>query len=532
MGRRKSPSLKLKALLAGVVGLLQSYQYGLARAAEESALQLGDTAFGAVLSGEYAYYSLNISNCTGYLHLEMHALQPNTTAEAETALLLRPLQTPWILREGDNLIHSNDTLLDETAYYRGRRYHHLVVPAVLLRAAVDCQQDSVCGPLFVAVHSFPQEQRAPLSFKVEASCTAQQACPSPDFEARSSNLTQNDSTDLGDAACSGAGTCVEGACVCHIGRGGAACEELVRELWPGEPIRVEVPPGAWRHFFVNVSERVLLLMVDLVWSSGDPALLIKPYEGGSIPAHHEMANSRALVEANHSRHVLQDVSAGRFDISVHNREAPWNQETAEGNLSVHIIHFSSHACAEKCNFHGECVLQSDATWACKCDQGYSGETCADDEDAGNEAMLSLFFTAIFAMGGMGLMGVLTYAVAAYFMQVVVPQIYRAQEEAAQADDGSKTRDLDVEMLELVTIHLKATEEICADCDRCSICLAGIEPGDSLRQICACDHVFHVECIDDWLRRNLTCPLCRVPLEQELLVDDGAEENVVMSDVAD
>lgn len=268
-------------------------------------------------------------------------------------------------------------------------------------------------------------------------------------------------------------------------------------------------------------------MVDLVWSSGDPVLLVKSDEGGTTPAHHEVANSTSLVQANRSRRVIHDVPAGRFNIGVYNRDTPWNQETAEGNVSVHIIHFSqSTACPEQCNFNGECILQSGSTWVCSCNQGYSGDTCADDE-GGSVPMLSLFLTALLMMGGMGLMGALTYAVASYFIHVVVPQLYHAPE----AIDGSKTRDLDVEMLARVTLHLKASEDICAACDRCSICLAGIELGDSLRQIRACEHVFHVECIDDWFSRKLTCPLCRVPLDNECFDDDVTEYNLTLSDAA-
>lgn len=41
---------------------------------------------------------------------------------------------------------------------------------------------------------------------------------------------------------------------------------------------------------------------------------------------------------------------------------------------------------------------------------------------------------------------------------------------------------------------------------CSVCLAQYEDGDQLRQL-GCNHHFHVECIDEWLKRNAKCPLC-------------------------
>lgn len=43
---------------------------------------------------------------------------------------------------------------------------------------------------------------------------------------------------------------------------------------------------------------------------------------------------------------------------------------------------------------------------------------------------------------------------------------------------------------------------------CPICLAEYQPKDTLRTIPACNHYFHVGCIDEWLKVNRTCPLCR------------------------
>lgn len=43
---------------------------------------------------------------------------------------------------------------------------------------------------------------------------------------------------------------------------------------------------------------------------------------------------------------------------------------------------------------------------------------------------------------------------------------------------------------------------------CSICLRTLEPGDSLRQLDSCGHLFHRSCIDLWLLRSCDCPLCK------------------------
>ncbi|XP_031374558.1 RING-H2 finger protein ATL20-like isoform X3 [Punica granatum] len=43
---------------------------------------------------------------------------------------------------------------------------------------------------------------------------------------------------------------------------------------------------------------------------------------------------------------------------------------------------------------------------------------------------------------------------------------------------------------------------------CSICLCEYQPKETLRTIPECNHYFHVNCIDEWLRLNASCPLCR------------------------
>ncbi|KAL3818285.1 hypothetical protein ACJIZ3_004190 [Penstemon smallii] len=43
---------------------------------------------------------------------------------------------------------------------------------------------------------------------------------------------------------------------------------------------------------------------------------------------------------------------------------------------------------------------------------------------------------------------------------------------------------------------------------CPICLTDYQPKETLRSIPECNHYFHADCIDEWLKLNGTCPLCR------------------------
>jgi hypothetical protein len=46
---------------------------------------------------------------------------------------------------------------------------------------------------------------------------------------------------------------------------------------------------------------------------------------------------------------------------------------------------------------------------------------------------------------------------------------------------------------------------------CAVCLEDVREGEMVRQLPPCRHLFHVDCIDLWLRTRRTCPLCRCEL---------------------
>jgi len=48
--------------------------------------------------------------------------------------------------------------------------------------------------------------------------------------------------------------------------------------------------------------------------------------------------------------------------------------------------------------------------------------------------------------------------------------------------------------------------------RCVICLAEYKEKEVLRIIPKCGHTFHLSCIDMWLRKQSTCPVCRLSLQ--------------------
>ena len=52
--------------------------------------------------------------------------------------------------------------------------------------------------------------------------------------------------------------------------------------------------------------------------------------------------------------------------------------------------------------------------------------------------------------------------------------------------------------------------------RCPICMIELNAGDPVRFL-PCMHVYHKDCIDDWLlKHSLTCPNCMEPVDSALL----------------
>ena len=43
--------------------------------------------------------------------------------------------------------------------------------------------------------------------------------------------------------------------------------------------------------------------------------------------------------------------------------------------------------------------------------------------------------------------------------------------------------------------------------RCTICLVEMKTGDDAKKL-FCEHIFHSDCIDEWLKRKSDCPVCR------------------------
>ncbi|CAL9090079.1 unnamed protein product, partial [Musa textilis] len=95
-----------------------------------------------------------------------------------------------------------------------------------------------------------------------------------------------------------------------------------------------------------------------------------------------------------------------------------------------------------------------------------------------------------------------------------------QETTAAAAGGDLEAGIDEDTLKSYPkvrySHAKLGRDVAGAASCCSICLSDYKDADVLRELPECGHLFHVKCVDPWLRLRPTCPLCRTsPLPSPL-----------------
>ncbi|KAG2679310.1 hypothetical protein I3843_11G046500 [Carya illinoinensis] len=74
--------------------------------------------------------------------------------------------------------------------------------------------------------------------------------------------------------------------------------------------------------------------------------------------------------------------------------------------------------------------------------------------------------------------------------------------------GVASRGLSEDSLKKLPFHaileeIKGAQNIC-----CTICLQDTEVGEIVRTLPRCHHIFHLKCVDKWLIKHGSCPVCR------------------------
>ncbi|XP_071735316.1 NEP1-interacting protein 2-like isoform X2 [Rutidosis leptorrhynchoides] len=75
--------------------------------------------------------------------------------------------------------------------------------------------------------------------------------------------------------------------------------------------------------------------------------------------------------------------------------------------------------------------------------------------------------------------------------------------------GSKgLPEYSVEKIPKITVTFDNNLDDSGEKMSCSVCLQDFQLGETVRSLPQCHHMFHLPCIDKWLIRHASCPLCR------------------------
>lgn len=118
------------------------------------------------------------------------------------------------------------------------------------------------------------------------------------------------------------------------------------------------------------------------------------------------------------------------------------------------------------------------------------------------------------MGFLIVFGYLTLCKCCVFTTVIfcfAPQIIRFMRRAR--DPGANWQPTSRNILNKMVKQKFKPEE--GTETECVICMVDYEEGDEVTPLpCNAKHFFHTECIQNWLKSNNSCPLCKKPVTQE------------------
>ncbi|XP_058110320.1 RING-H2 finger protein ATL66-like [Magnolia sinica] len=84
----------------------------------------------------------------------------------------------------------------------------------------------------------------------------------------------------------------------------------------------------------------------------------------------------------------------------------------------------------------------------------------------------------------------------------------AQQQQQQGLQMVRPVGLDRATIESLPVYLHRSS---ASEAQCSICLSSFQEEEKVKVLPECNHAFHPECVDMWLKTHSSCPLCRASL---------------------
>ena len=99
-------------------------------------------------------------------------------------------------------------------------------------------------------------------------------------------------------------------------------------------------------------------------------------------------------------------------------------------------------------------------------------------------------------------------------RLLVAEEREGREGATPPEGATEPQGLDSVKLEMVPqysfrrVGSKAKKDDKYHTMECSICMEKFLEGDQIRELPGCGHIFHAECVTEWLKLQPSCPVCR------------------------
>ncbi|XP_026662405.2 RING-H2 finger protein ATL79-like [Phoenix dactylifera] len=90
-----------------------------------------------------------------------------------------------------------------------------------------------------------------------------------------------------------------------------------------------------------------------------------------------------------------------------------------------------------------------------------------------------------------------------------------QHETPEEEKGKSGREAASPEETLPSLVYTAGTRLAGAAAECAICLAEFAEGERVRVLPACNHGFHVKCVQAWLATGSSCPTCRTPASGDL-----------------
>ena len=281
-----------------------------------------------------------------------------------------------------------------------------------------------------------------------------------------------------------------GVCECKSGYGGDMCEGVVIfSTVNGGTAAGILDPGEWAYVKFDIDNVAAGkgLTIKFSHEGGHPIVLMKKskIDNGQIDEWPSLLDNTYLLSTTEEL----------------GREATWRISSAElqgaGSYVLGVFNMQYYR-DSSCNWH--VTLESDHT----------------DDDMMPPSFMSVVLVIIMAM-----FMCLLLSVCKWMLQGHVLRRMRGREDnviwnqngggRAAQQTGCPREIIDaIPQLAYTEADWNASKWAGED-PSCSVCIEQFEDGDVIKTMPTCQHVFHKECIDEWLAQHSTCPNCRASL---------------------